>query len=95
MGGQPHRHDIPSMFPTQLKPMWDRCLKERQALPTVFNCGGSRDENAVRFVIERLKKYGDRGSKQFLMEVADDPNFGRDAIAAAEAIEARLHGQPA
>jgi hypothetical protein len=53
----------------------------------VFEWGGSRDANLVRYLIGLLARVGDRGSLQRLLRLAEHADFGIHAIAAIEEIE--------
>ena len=62
------------------------CLRERESLPTVFNCAGSRDRNVISYLIDVLGTVGDENSIRLLQTLIDDLEFGKHAIQAIESI---------
>jgi hypothetical protein len=87
--------DLVAMFPKQLRPILERCIEDREALPTVFRFGGSRDRGVIRFLIGSLGRLGDATTVPILGTIVDDPEFGKDAIQAIESIEKSILAQRA
>jgi hypothetical protein len=88
-GAEPTAIDLVTRYPEQIRPILDDCLRHRSSLSSIFQYGGSRDPNVLRFVITALGSIGDEGSASILTALADDPSFGRDVIAALESIHSR------
>ena len=83
--------DLVKDYSCQVKGILEKSLLYRETLPSIFQSGGSPNPEVTRFIIDALGKIGDSQSKRLLLAIADDQQFGRDAVAAAEAIHLRLH----
>ena len=93
MGIQESRFDLVLLCAPQVKSILEGCLHERLSLPSIFQYGGSRDSSVIRFIINSLATIGDGNSKELLVEITEDPMFGKHATAAVEGINSRLHTQ--
>jgi hypothetical protein len=80
--------DLISGFSGELTPVFEDCLVNREALPTLFKFGGgSRERRLIQFVIDTLGKIGTSTTLPILQAVVDDSEFGKDAISAIESIQ--------
>ena len=86
--------DLTTMFAKEVQPIVEYCIRHRESLPSVFSYGGSADRNVIRFLINVLGRIGDVTAIAALQEIADDPEFGRDAIAAIEGLLPTVIGKP-
>ena len=78
--------DLVAPYPDDMRLVVEDCLRERESLPTVFNCGGSRNRNVISYLIDVLGAVGDENSIRLLQTLIDDLEFGRHAIQAIESI---------
>ena len=83
----PHQPaDLVALYPDDMRRVVEDCLRERESLPTVFNCGGSRDRNVISYLIDVLGTVGDENSIRLLQTLIDDSEFGKHAIQAIQSI---------
>ncbi len=85
VGGPPL--DLVALFASELGPILEYCLANRGSLPTIFRRGGGDSRGLVRFVIDGLARIGAAGTLPVLRAMADDQEFGKDAIGAIQAIQ--------
>ena len=78
--------DLLAIYPNDIRPIAEACLRERESLPTVFNYGGSRNRSVVSHLIDILGRIGDERSARLLETLIDDFEFGTNAIRAIESI---------
>jgi hypothetical protein len=78
--------NLVAIFPNDLRPIVEDCLRERESLPTAFNYGGSRDRSVVLYLIDVLGSVGDDNSIRLLQTLVDDLELGPHAIRAIQSI---------
>jgi hypothetical protein len=81
------------MFAKEVQPIIEYCIDHRGSLPSVFSYRGSADRNVVRFLINELGRIGDVTAIPTLQAVANNQEFGKDAIAAIKLIQTAARGQ--
>jgi hypothetical protein len=54
--------DLVKVFEKRVRPIIENCLKNRDSLPSIFQYGGNRDPNVIRFLIGTLGSIGDAKS---------------------------------
>ncbi len=86
--------DLLATYPQAIRPIIEDCIRQREALPTVFGYGGSRNRQVVPYLIDVLGTIGNENSARLLEQLVDDLEFGRDALRAIDSIRRRA-GQPA
>lgn len=79
-----------AIYPGEIRPIVEDCVRQRESLPSAFKYGGSRDRSVVSYLIEVLGKVGDEDSVRLLQELVDNLEFGRHAIHAIESIRGAL-----
>ncbi len=84
--------DLIAAFPEKVGTIIETCLPHRDALPSIFQYGGSRDRNVVCFLIDTLGQTGGHSSIPLLEALVEDLEFGKDSIRAIEKIHKRIGG---
>ncbi len=85
--------DLIPTFPGQIRPIVENCLAHRESLPSLFGYKGAVDSSTIRFLIGTLGRIADPVAMPTLEQIADDLEFGRDAIQAIESIQKRTMTQ--
>lgn len=85
--------DLIATFPGQIRPIVEHCLAHRELLPSLFRYKGAVDSSTIRFLIGALGRIADPMAIPTLEQIADDPEFGRDAIQAIKSIQKRTMTQ--
>lgn len=79
--------DLVQLFPAEVRRIVDTALLQHQHLSSVFQWGGSRDANGIRYLIGIAATLGNSGTIQCLEHLVDHEAFGAAAITAIEAIK--------
>lgn len=78
--------DLASLYPAEIRPIVEDCLRNRELLPTVFAYGGSRAPAVILDLVSILGRIGDEGSARLLHTLIDDEQFGAAVVGALESI---------
>lgn len=76
-------------FADELSPVLEHCIRHPDSLPTLFQRGGSANNEVLRFVIHCVATLGRETGISALRPLVDDPKFGKDAIGAIEVLHKR------
>jgi len=80
--------ELINSFPSEIGEILEQCIKNRESLTSLFQNGsGNRDGNIVRFLIRISPQVDTSTMITTLRQIADDPEFGKDAIDAIESIQ--------
>ena len=85
--------DLVALYPDDMRPIVEDCLRERESLSSVFSYGGSRNRNVISYLIDVLGTVGDENSIRLLQTLIDDLEFGKHAIQAIESIRTSVAHQ--
>jgi hypothetical protein len=81
---------LATRYPAQACRLLEFSLRHRGALTTLFQWGGSKDRDLIRFIIRTLGRHGSELDLPALTSISDDPEFGTDAISAVGQIYSRI-----
>ena len=81
--------DLVAAFPEEIRHIVETCLEHRETLPSVFQYGGSRDRDLIRFLIDLLGKTGASSAIPLLESIVENAEFGTDCIRAITDIQKR------